>query len=92
MTRWAAKTDSAHAEIRDGLRQLGYEVWDCSRYGDGFPDLLVKHGDNLVLLEIKSEYGKLKPLEKKFHAQFIGAQVYIVKSLEDAMLKMSGHD
>ena len=66
MTRWNAKTDTAHAEIRDGLRDAGYLVWDCHNYGSGFPDLLVLSRGEFVLLEIKSKYGKLKPKEEHF--------------------------
>lgn len=40
--RRAARTDANHAEIRDGLRALGYVVTDYSGAGDGIFDLLVE--------------------------------------------------
>ena len=93
MTRFAAKTDAAHAEIRDGLRDLGYEVWDCHKYGSGFPDLLVLVNGEFNLLEIKSKYGTLKPREQDFFARFSGpGRAYVVKSLEDAIECLSGSD
>ena len=97
MTRYGAKTDLAHAEIRDGLRELGFEVWDCHKYGSGFPDLLVKKvrartRDEFFLFEIKSKYGTLKPREQDFFARFDSGRVYIVKSLEDAIKCLSGID
>ena len=92
MTRFASKTDTAHAEIRDGLRELGYEVWDCHKYGSGFPDLLVLANGDFFLLEVKSKYGTLKPREQDFFARFESGRAYIVKSLEDAIKCLSGID
>ena len=93
MTRYPAKTDEKHAEIRDGLRELGWRVWDCSQFGSGFPDLLVKaNNDEFVLLEIKSDKQHLTELEQMFFDIFIGARVYIVRSLEDAILRVNGND
>lgn len=40
MTRYAKKTDANHADIRDGLKALGWEVLDTSGIGQGVPDLL----------------------------------------------------
>lgn len=37
--RFAKKTDANHAEIRDGLRALGWDVYDFSGIGGGLPDL-----------------------------------------------------
>ena len=92
ITRWASKTDTAHAEIRDGLRDIGYRVWDCHKYGSGFPDLLVLARGEFFLFEIKSKYGKLKPKERDFFDLFQGSKTYIVKSLEDAILCINGPD
>ena len=92
MTRFASKTDTAHAEIRDGLRGLGYEVWDCHKYGSGFPDLLVLANGDFFLFEIKSKYGTLKPREQDFFARFESGRAYIVKSLEHAIKCVRGTD
>ena len=90
MTRFASKTDLAHAEIRDGLRQAGHEAWDCHKYGSGFPDLLVLAHGEFFLFEIKSKYGTLKPREQDFFARFGQGRVYIVKTLEDAIKWLDG--
>lgn len=37
--RHARKVDANHGAIRDGLRQLGWEVYDFSGIGGGLPDL-----------------------------------------------------
>ena len=41
MTRYARKTDANHADIRNALRSLGFDVLDLSAAGGGVPDLLV---------------------------------------------------
>ena len=51
---YAKKVDKNHAEVRDGLRQLGYHVIDTSAVGKDFPDLLaVSKAGVIVLLEVK---------------------------------------
>jgi hypothetical protein len=65
----AARTDANHAEIREGLRQCGRRVFDTSRLGQGFPDLLVLTASGrLVLLEVKMPGKGLTPDELQFFA------------------------
>ena len=52
--RRAAKVDTTHAAIRDGLRQLGCVVHDLAAVGGGIPDLLVGARGRWVLIEAKS--------------------------------------
>jgi hypothetical protein len=81
-----ARTDANHAEIRDGLRDLGYTVIDTSKFGRGFPDLLVVSRTNqIILLEVKSPGGKLSAAEKKFHELTRRAAVHVVYSIEEAI-------
>ena len=52
---YAKRVDNTHAEVRDGLRELGYYVIDMSKVGDDFPDLLVVSKSGvIVLLEVKT--------------------------------------
>jgi len=53
--RHAKRTDANHAAIRDGLRQLGYDVLDLSDVGGGVPDLCVRNPDGWMpcFLEVK---------------------------------------
>jgi len=53
--RHAKRVDTNHAEIRDGLRDLGWTVLDLSACGGGVPDLcaLLVPGISLFL-EVKS--------------------------------------
>lgn len=47
MTRRAGRRDTTHAEVRDGLRALGWSVVDLGGAGDGVPDLLVGVGNSI---------------------------------------------
>lgn len=48
MTRRAAKVDTNHGAVRDGLRALGWAVEDFSHVGGGVPDLYVSIGSALA--------------------------------------------
>lgn len=48
MSRRAAKVDTNHSTVRDGLRALGWAVEDFSHVGDGVPDLHVSIGTALA--------------------------------------------
>lgn len=82
----AKRTDANHKEIREFLRELGATVKDTSRFGEGFPDLLVKWRGKILYIEIKrDEKEKLTKSEKEF-LEFIGYENYkIVYSREDVM-------
>lgn len=59
MTRRAAKVDRNHAEVRDGLRALGWNVVDLSHVGGGVPDLLVSIGPALPFAPAQMHRGVL---------------------------------
>lgn len=93
--RRAARTDNNHADIRDGLRKVGYPVTDLSKSGGGVPDLLVQSkaiDPIFVLLEIKSLGGKLTPAEVKFHLKHKRGPLHKVFSFENALLVMERYD
>lgn len=81
--RRAAKVDSTHGEIRDALRDLGLKVWDCSKHGDGFPDLLVRFGRVVYLIEAKDAKGTLTDAQKRFWRDFEPVCV-IIRSADEA--------
>jgi hypothetical protein len=90
---WAHRVDIAQPAIVEGLRTAGYPVFQTSRLGNGFPDLLVgSKAGHLVLLEIKSKGKKLTPEERKFHQLFITHPIFIVETLAEAKAKMAQHD
>jgi len=85
--RRAARTDRNHAEIRDCLRKMGVKVFDTSRLGGGFPDLVACHRGRVYLFEVKMPGCKLTPDEVEFHREYDG-YVSIVYSVEDALIEL----
>lgn len=51
--RRRARVDGSHQAIVRALRQCGWMVWDTSRLGDGFPDLVIARAGVLRLVEVK---------------------------------------
>lgn len=54
MSRYARRTDTTHAPIRDALRNVGATVLDMSRLGDDAPDLAVGWRGRTVFVECKT--------------------------------------
>lgn len=90
--RRRARTDANHADIREALRAVGWEVFDISAVGRGWPDLLaVKHG---VVRFIEVKDGEKPPSarqltkdEAEWHARYqrAGGQVLVVTSVDEAL-------
>jgi hypothetical protein len=80
------KTDSNQAAIAEAFRARGAWVFDLHAVGRGCPDLLVASRGRWLLVEVKSEKGKLTPQQVRFigEAGQRGAKVYVVRSVEDA--------
>lgn len=90
------RVDSNHGTIRDGLRELGYQVYDSSAFGKGFPDLVValktKH-KAAVFLEIKTEKGKTNKTQNMFYETHDRMPCFVVRDIEEALevlYKMEG--
>lgn len=85
--RLRARVDTNHAEIVKALRKVGCSVYDLSRVGKGFPDLLVsfRNGNrrDLALLEIKAHRGRQTKAQLAFEAQ--GWIVYLVRTVDEAL-------
>jgi hypothetical protein len=88
--RRAARTDSNHSQIRDLLRSLLPIVEDTSRFGDGWPDLIVHLRDGTVkFVEIKDgrlppSARRLTPAEQAFAARW-GKAYVVVTSVDEAI-------
>lgn len=94
--RRAAKVDENHSEIVRVLRKMGAMVVDCSRMGQGFPDLNVVYRYIIAYVEIKDgskspSARKLTPDQVAFHTRCLlhGVKVHIVTSVEDAVQFMA---
>ena len=87
--RRAARKDANHQAIVQALRDARCQVLDLGAVGNGCPDLLVRRGDRLILLEVKD--GSKPPSERRltpdqvvFHREW-GDSVKVVNSLAEAM-------
>lgn len=94
--RRAGKTDSTQKQIVEAFRAFGkhvqVSVHVMSSVGDGFPDLLVRVGEELLLVEVKSppKY-KLTKKQREFIKKF-GGKVYRLNGREDVMPFILGTD
>lgn len=84
--------DGNHKAITDALRAAGWHVQDCSRLGQGFPDLIAARRGRVELIEVKDDSQplnkrKLSENEAKVHLAFAmaGVEVRIVESVEEAV-------
>lgn len=68
MNRYAKRTDSTHAGIRDALRGAGWIVTDFSAVGNGVPDMRAIKGAIGIWVDAKSHGGKVERTQVKFAA------------------------
>jgi len=85
LPRYAARRDTNHAEIRDGLRQCGFSVFDAGSVGGSYPDLVVGAHGITFLMEVKAFGGKVSDGQSRFAANWRGGPVSVVRTLEDAL-------
>ena len=85
--RTDAKRDANEMGIIKGLRSHGCKVQQVFQ-GKGVPDLLVwtPFLMRFVLLEVKMPKQKLRPEQVAWFAEWDGAHVYKIESLEEAMV------
>ena len=84
---YAKRVDLNHQEIVKMLRSLGATVFDASRMGQGFPDLVVGYNHkHTVLVEIKSgEKKKFTQAQLKFMADWKGSAVTRINDVDGAI-------
>lgn len=84
--RRAAKVDANQSSIITALKQIfGDEcVLDLSAVGRGCPDLLVGVRGKNLLMEVKTDTGKLTTDQQIFHHSWPG-QIHIIRCLNDAL-------
>lgn len=80
------RVDSNQKEIIKGLTERYGKgaVVPLSTVGEGVPDLLVGVGNVNLLMEVKTDTGKLTPSQVDWHKQWQG-QVAIVRSVDEAV-------
>ena len=83
---YAKRVDLNHQEVVKTLRSLGATVFDASRMGQGFPDLVVGYNHQTVLVEIKSgEAKKFTAAQLKFMADWKGSAVVRINDVDGAI-------
>lgn len=87
MTRYAAKSDINHAEIRDGLRECGIAVQDVARYpGLGFDLIAARAGGPPMLLEVKQPRTVTRLTESEQAARAVYGDYWrVVTTLDEAL-------
>lgn len=92
MPRLAAKKDANHAAIVKDLRSVGLHVTDLAQVGNGVPDLLVtglhRRANAVValLVEVKTEKGKLTEHEERFFDEYPeGGPLIVARSSDDVL-------
>lgn len=83
--RYAAKVDVNQKEIVAALRKMGASVCLLHTVGGGTPDLLVGFRGQNMLMEVKTEHGRLTPCQLEFMDAWRGDGVHIVKTPEEAV-------
>ncbi len=83
---YAKRVDLNHQEVVKTLRSLGASVFDASRMGQGFPDIVVGYNQQTILVEIKSgEQKKFTNAQLKFMGDWKGSAVVRINDLEGAI-------
>lgn len=91
--RRAARVDSNHAEIANGLTRAGCAVLSLAALGAGVPDLLVSRGGRMWLLEVKKR-GARGELSRGAARSLVGQQewaerwrapVHFVTTVDEAL-------
>jgi hypothetical protein len=85
MPRWAAKVDGNQAEIVEALEKFGWTVISLARLGGGVPDLLCAKAWRTVLVEVKTDKGRLGSLQDSFRIAWPG-ELWVVRSVADVAL------
>lgn len=88
MSRYARRKDNNQNEIVEAIRWNGYTVLDLSGAGNGIPDLLISNKSQMWLAEIKNKYGKLTPVQQKFHLNWAGKPIITAYSYEELIAQI----
>jgi hypothetical protein len=81
--RRAAKRDLSEPAIVTALRLCGWSVQPISV--PDAPDLILGKAGRTYLAEVKTGKGKVKPGQALWHREWRGADVVILRSVDDAL-------
>lgn len=83
-TRFDNRVDSNQADIVAAFRHLGASVITMQMAKGGFPDLVVLIGSFVVLVEVKSDKGRLTKAQVEWFNKY-GDYAHIVKTVEEVV-------
>lgn len=89
--RHARRVDKNQEAIVKVFRGCGASVEVLSDVGRGVPDLLVGFRGITLLVEVKSEKGKLTVEQRNWNVAWSGSTPIIVRSIDDALAIMNHH-
>lgn len=83
MTYYAKRVDSNQKEIVKVFKDLGCSVFDTSRLGQGFPDLVIGKNQKTVLVEIKKDdKAKFTAAQDLFMMNWRGSTVVRINDID----------
>lgn len=82
--RRAARVDGNQAAIVQRFRECGASVLHLHAVGENAPDLLIGTKGVNVLVELKTPTGKLRDGQKAFISEWRGADVWVIRSPDEA--------
>jgi Holliday junction resolvase len=80
--RYRQRPDKNQRQIVDALEKIGCTVYDASRVGGGFPDLVVGRAGQCYLLECKTQKGKLNAEQQRFRDWWNGNYAVVRTPME----------
>jgi hypothetical protein len=80
-----SRKDGNHNELSQTYAELGCSCIDMSAMGQGFPDAVVGAAGITDLVEFKSALGELEPGQKRFHRDWCGSTIWIVRTREEVI-------
>ena len=93
----AARVDANHAAVVDCLRRCGCVVQSLAAVGCGVPDILAFHRATKRVLIVEIKDGKKEPARRRltpdqvrWHAEWQGAPVYVIESVDEALALLAG--
>lgn len=86
--RRAAKRDQNESLIFAAFRAAGCSILPIS--AAGAPDAVVFCHGRTLLVEVKARTGRLSEPQKKFHKDWQGPEIHIVRTVDDALKLAAG--
>jgi len=83
--RYVHSRDANHNEVVAAFEEVFCSVFDAAPMGFGFPDLVVGCAGITLLVEVKTEHGRLEKSQERFIRDWRGGKVHIVRSRDQAI-------